>query len=388
VRRGRVDVSLLTTGHDVADARLHRLAAIMLGQGLTVEVHGLGTAGGGPPGTTVRARPRGGLLHRAVRALLLPWAATGRVVVVLDPELVAPAVLHRVLARHRGSAGRLVVDVHEDYRKTLADRSWARGLRLTVARAVVATATWAATLADLTLVADDHLPPGRPRSRLVVRNIPLREMLPPPTVPETRPRALYVGDVRRSRGLHAMLALLEACPDWSLDVVGPVAAADRQWLAEWRATSLARDRVVFHGRKPPREAWRLASGAWVGLCLLEPTPAFVNALPTKVLDYLACGLGVVTSPLPRSAALVRESGAGAVAADVEAAASTLRRWAQAPDDLRARQAAARSWSAVNLDPDDHYGEFGERMTRLVRDRGDLTTDDPVRVEPRGVPWRF
>ena len=364
--RIRADVSLLSTGHDVADARLHRLAAVLLDEGLTVEVHGLGSESAGPPGTTVRARPRRGLVRRALQALFLPWTAGGTIVVVLDPELVLPALLRRSVARRGGSAGAVVVaDVHEDYRTTLFDRSWARGLRMVLARLVVAGATRASTRADVTLVADDYLPPRQLRSRLVVRNVPLLEMLPPPATPEPQPRALYVGDVRRSRGLHTMLAVIEACPEWSLDVVGPVASADRHWLTQWRSTSSARDRVTFHGRHPPREAWRLASGAWVGLSLLEPTPAFVAALPSKVLEYLACGLGVVTTPLPRSAALVQESGAGVVAADVEAAAAILRRWASAPGDLRAHQAAARSWAAANLSRSDHYGEFGELMTRLV-----------------------
>lgn len=364
-----VDVSVLSTGHDVADARLHRLVAVLLDEGLSVEVLGLGAASGGPPGARVRSTPRRSLAQRGLSALLLPWRARGRVLLVLDPDLVLPALVRRLLGRAAGhlSAGRRVVaDVHEDYAKTLLDRTWATGLRMLVARSVVGAASSVARFADATLVADDHLPPLRPRFRLVVRNVPLLEMLPPPAPPAPQPRALYVGDVRRSRGLHAMLAVLEACPDWSLDVVGPVALADRRWLAHWRATSTARHRVAFHGRRPPRDAWLLASGAWVGLCLLEPTPAFVAALPSKVLEYLACGLSVLTTPLPRASALLAEAGVGAVADDVDTAAATLRRWSAAPWEVRGHQAAAKEWAAANLSRPDHYGEFGRLMLLLAR----------------------
>lgn len=361
-----VDVSLLTTGHDVADARLHRLSAVLVGEGLSVEVKGLGLPSAGPPGVSVRATPRRSLLHRALRAVLLPWSARGRVLIVLDPDLVLPALVRRWASRWSGADRRVVADVHEDYAKALLDRGWARGLRMVAARVIVSGAVRASASADATLVVDHHLPPYRPRSRLVVRNLPIIDMLPPPASPDAAPRALYIGDVRRSRGLQSMLAVLEACPDWSLDVVGPVAAADRRWLSQWRTASPARDRVRFHGRLPPRDAWQLASGAWVGLCLLEPTPAFVAALPTKVLEYLACGLAVVTTPLPRAAALVVEAGAGAVVADEAAAAATLTGWSERPGQARAHQAAARAWAEENLSRSNHYGEFGRLMARLAR----------------------
>jgi len=307
------------------------------------------------------------------------------VLLVLDPDLVLPALVRRWLAGRRGGAGAgsvLVADVHEDYAKALLDRSWARGPRMVAGRFLVASAVRATARADVTLVADEHLPPRRPRSRLVVRNVPLLDMLPVPEAPDPVPRALYVGDVRRSRGLQMMLAVLEACPDWSLDVVGPVAAADQEWLARWRATSPARDRVTFHGRRPPREAWQLARGAWAGLCLLEPTPAFVGALPSKILEYLACGLPVVTTPLPRAAALVADTGAGAVAADVEAAAAALQGWSQRPAELLAQQAAARHWAGENLAPSGAYGEFSETMVRLAR-HGHRATGRVAGVEVAG-----
>ena len=42
------DVSLVTSGHDVADARLHRLVAALTDSGLTVEVIGLGDPAAAP----------------------------------------------------------------------------------------------------------------------------------------------------------------------------------------------------------------------------------------------------------------------------------------------------------------------------------------------------
>ncbi len=345
------DVSVLTSGHDVADARLHREVAALARAGLRVEVLGLGSAADAPPGAAaVRTWPRPGLAGRATLAARMAGVAAGRVLFTLDPDSAlagyvatrTPRPGVRPGRRQGGGAGRyggrrqgggaglgggppegrahrrkpLVVDVHEDYARLLADRAWTSrvgGAAGVMAKALVAAFLGVAARADLTVVADQHVPPLTARRRLVVRNLPDLAMLPQPGPRQGSPRALYVGDVRSSRGLFAMLAALRAAPAWSLDVVGPVAGADRQALdAALAADPGLAARVRWHGRMPPAAAFALADGAWTGLLLLADTPAFVDALPSKLHEYLACGLAVITTDLPRQAELVRASGAGVV----------------------------------------------------------------------------
>ena len=345
-----IDVSIVTSAHDVADARLHREVAALLRAGLSVEVIGLGDAAGGPAGAAVVTRPRRGALGRAWDATRLPFEARGRVVVLLDPDPVPSALLARLVRRRA-----VVVDVHEDYASLLRDRSWATGAVGSLARAAARGVSRAAARADLVSVADEHVPPSVARSRVVLRNLPDPGLLPPPGPREAAPRALYVGDVRASRGLWAMLAAIEAAPGWTLDVVGPMAPADAAEVERWQRTSSAATRVRWHGRQPPREAWALAAGAWAGLLLLEPTPAFMAAVPSKLYEYLACGLAVVATDLPRTAALLADGGgltvpSGAAAAAAgwdgraagEAAASVLRGWAADPASLEAAVAGAAS----------------------------------------------
>lgn len=357
-----VDVSIVTSAHDVADARLHREVAALLRAGLTVEVLGLGDVAAGPPGATVVTSARGGLASRGLRAAVLPWRAHGRAVIALDPDLV-PSL--RLLALKRRKT---VVDVHEDYASLLADRAWANGAAGAVARALVAVATRLAGGADLTVVADDHVPPGVAAQRLVLRNLPDLSMLPAGVTEQPAdqpPRALYVGDLRASRGLFAMLDAVAAADRWTLDLVGPVAAADQPRLDAWLAASPAADRIRLHGRLAPREAWALASGASAGLLLLEPTPAFVSSVPSKLYEYLACGLAVLATPLPRPAELLADAGAGELAATPADAATILRTWLADPAALDARRAAARGWSAQHL-LTDPYAEFAARVADLAR----------------------
>ena len=46
------DVGIITTGHDVADARLHKITAALQQRDVSVELWGLGDPAGGPAGAT------------------------------------------------------------------------------------------------------------------------------------------------------------------------------------------------------------------------------------------------------------------------------------------------------------------------------------------------
>jgi glycosyltransferase involved in cell wall biosynthesis len=327
-----VDVSFLSAGHVLSDARLHRLASALVRSGLSVEVLGMGDVRDAPPGVEAQTYGRPSLRRRAALAPVLPWRARGDVLVAFEP---ATSVATVPVARLRGK--RVVVDVYEDYLALLHDRAWATGPSAAMARAVARAAVAAAGHADLTTVADEQVAPFSARHRLVVRNLPDPSMLPESTVRDAESRAVYVGDVRRSRGLFTMLKALEAAPRWSLDVVGLVAAADEHGVADWLiGHPETAARVRFLGRHPPATAWEPARGAWAGLALLDGTPAFSEAMPSKLYEYVACGLPVVATALPRQRDFVARHRCGALVPIGEGAASAtgaaLEHWLDNPSE--------------------------------------------------------
>lgn len=354
-------VTILSTAHDVADARLHRLVKALQSAGMSVHVEALGAEVGAPAGVSLRVRPRRGLITRLLRASMLPLGVSTPVLVVLDPDLGWPSHVWR---RTRG--GRLVMDVHEDYHAVLRDRTWAHGIPRLLAAALARAAVAAARRADLTVVADDHLPPLTAQRRLVVPNLPRLSELPAPARPEAVPRAVYIGDVRPSRGLQRMVDAVRMAPPWTLDIVGPVSTADRRRASDTATESGSR--VRFRGRLPPQEAWRLAAGAWAGLALLEDTPAFRTAVPTKVYEYMGAGLAVMVSDLPRMASLVSSAGSGAVVGSAAEGAATLRRWYREPAILEAHRAAARRWAEQRLAGPSPFDEFAAMVSSLAADR--------------------
>jgi glycosyltransferase involved in cell wall biosynthesis len=160
-----------------------------------------------------------------------------------------------------------------------------------------------------------------------------------------------------------MLDAVAAAPGWELDLVGPVAASDQE-EAKARAELLG-DRVRWHGRLPPHEAWKVASGAWVGMALLGDTPAFREAVPSKLYEYLACGLVPLVSELPRQAEVVTAADVGAVVADAAEAAARLRTWASEPALIDTMRSRGREWIDREILPLVSYDRLAERVAALA-----------------------
>ena len=363
-------VAIITTGHDVADARLHRIVAALRRAGAEVEVHGLGNASRAPLGCRVTTAPHAGKFRRGARALSWPWRTRADVVMTLDPDTALSALLST-----RARRGSWVADVHEDYKALLKDRAWVPAPLLATLRGAVGMLNLLIAHADLVLVADEHVPPLKASLRMVMKNEPDFSMLP--AVREHRPagpwRAVHVGDNRTSRGLRTMVDAVAAtaadASPWHLDIVGPVAAGDRDWFEE-RLRAPETRHITHHGRLEPAKAWEVAAAADVGLCLLASTPAFTDAMPSKVYEYLGCGLPAVATPLPRVAELLHRTGAGTIVDGVAETTAALRRFGSDPLWRAGLVDAAHEAAHVARERRNIYDLAAERILALSRGSSD------------------
>ncbi|MFV0463353.1 MAG: glycosyltransferase [Nostocoides sp.] len=323
----------MTSGHDVADARIHRIATALQRQGARVELLGLGSPANAPADVQVWTWRRPGVLGRLKLANTVAQRAHGGVLLAIDPDSLIAARVWGTL-RNRP----VVADVHEDYTSLVRDRQWARGPAAVAARILVGLANRAAAGAALTLVADDHVPPRRARTRLVVRNLADPHLVGSRGSRDPSPRAVYIGDVRASRGVFDMLTAIAGAPGWTLDVIGPIAAADQAAIDMRLGDADLRNRVRFHGRLAPIASWQMARGAWVGFALLHDTPAFHDAVPSKVYEYLHAGIIPIVSDLPRQRRVAVDGG-GVVVDGPQSAAEAMSRITADPsaffDALRA-----------------------------------------------------
>jgi glycosyltransferase involved in cell wall biosynthesis len=162
-----------------------------------------------------------------------------------------------------------------------------------------------------------------------------------------------------------MVEAVAAAPGWVLDVVGPVAAGDRDWLDARLLAEDVENRVHLHGRMPPREAWAVGGGASVGMLLAQDTPAFREAVPTKLYEYLATGMAVLATPLPRVVPFVADTGAGAVVADAQAAGAQLRAWADDRAALATARRAALAYADSTLRGSSPWDDLAAKVAVLA-----------------------
>jgi len=98
--------------------------------------------------------------------------------------------------------------------------------------------------------------------------------------------------------------------------------------------------------------------------LLESTPAFIEAVPSKLYEYSFAGLAVISSPLPRCITLIEESGGGVISQSDEVAASILNSWADNKDALLNIRRKAKIWAHETLNPQAHYQAFLDEVKKL------------------------
>jgi glycosyltransferase involved in cell wall biosynthesis len=134
-------------------------------------------------------------------------------------------------------------------------------------------------------------------------------------------RVIYCGTVGLAQGVRTLLEaareLMEEGTDLEFLIVGDGAERlELEALAkEWKLGN-----VKFTGRVRHEEVPGIISSAAVAVMLLRDVPLFEDALPTKLLEYMAAGRPVVAAAAGQVATLVNVVGAGIVCPPEDATA--------------------------------------------------------------------
>ena len=290
-------MSLLRAGYEVHLVGRHERDEMIDG----VHIHGLPT----PP-------------NRLARMLMWPWLACRKalslhpvLVHFHDPELLPCGQMLRL------GGMRVIFDVHEN---VAADLRWKpylpRSLRLPMALAYQAieavVSVGMPTLHVLEEIARRYRQP-----RAVARNLPRANQAPARAArpASQQPRLIYLGVISTDRGAMTMIELAHILTgrgvDFELRLVGDIREPRlQQKINHAIAAAGLSDRVILTGPLPYEQASQQLAAADLGLCLLHPTPNYVNSLPTKVLEYMRAGLPVVASDFGRWREYVTSTGAG------------------------------------------------------------------------------
>lgn len=359
-------VLVITVVHDPDDARIrYRQLSALQESGAMVTYAAPFTAyhRDPPEGVTAIDLPRALGRHRltairAARRLLHREGPNHDVALLHDPEL--------LLAVPGMSARRkplVVWDVHEDTEAALTMKGWMpQGLRPLAAAAIRASERWAERRLTLLLAEESYRDRFR-RPHPVVPNSVIVPTDPPP--PAGADRVVYLGRLTEPRGALEMIELgRRLSPDITVELIGPADSDVSGAVAEAHRKGWVR----HHGFVPNREALGLLRGALAGLALLHDEPNYSTSRPTKVMEYMAFGVPVVTTPNAASAELVQHYHSGVVVpfTDPAAAADAVLTLAEDPEFRHRLGEAGRAGAVKDLDWRDDGRRFGELLSAWGR----------------------
>ena len=304
-------VVVCTVVHHPADARIYfRQIRALLDAGHRVTyIAPWGEPGAPEPasGLTAVTIPRAVGRHRlgalrAARAALRSHAPGADLLLVHDPEL----LLALPPRRHRPPT---VWDVHEDTAAALTTKAWLPSSLRPAAGGGVRLAEHLAERRLHLLLAEHGY-----RARFAGDHpvVPNTTFVPDQAAPPSGPRrVVYVGHLSPDRGSAEMVALGKLLKPHGIavELIGSADAAARAHISSGRASD-GTDAVRWHGFVPNAQALSMCEGALAGLSLLHDEENFRHSMPTKVHEYMARALPVITTPLPLPEGLVTGADCG------------------------------------------------------------------------------
>jgi glycosyltransferase involved in cell wall biosynthesis len=267
-----------------------------------------------------------------------------------DPELIPTMAF---LAAFRRNAY-FLYDIHEELPLEVESKPYLPpALRKPVALLARGAWRWARLafegFAPATEAIATHWPPERTR---IVHNYPKSVYsrggdgvaAPDPN------RLLFIGALTELRGIREALGAVrivrERFPAVQLDLVGPINDTS---LAPVVGEAVREGWCTHTPWLAPEELAVFSSGAGVGLVPYLPQPDHLEALPTKIFEYMAMGIPILASDFRLWRGLIQETGIGRVARpETTALAQTLCEMLAAPEALeqygaRGREAYRRGY---------------------------------------------
>lgn len=266
----------------------------------------------------------------------LTWYAAGLDADVYqfhDPELLLWTRLLKIL-RPRA---KLVFDSHEDTRTTMTDKPYLpRWAQSAVASLYAAFEDWCFRRLDGAVAATDTIakifPPTLPHATL--RNLAMDEEIDATDFPRRPEPGLYayMGGISVARGIDVLLDAFATLDGSSkLVLAGPV--EDAFLDGKMRDTA----RVEYHTYLPRTEIRRLLSRCRAAAVLFKPLPAYFEAGPNKIFEYMASGVPFVASDFPVWRRLLEPIGCAKLVdpTDPKAVAEALRWFDAHPEEAEA-----------------------------------------------------
>lgn len=221
-----------------------------------------------------------------------------------DPELI---IIGRILKNRRN---RIIYDVHEDLPRQLLHKPYIKSLPKIFINLIDYIEIRISKKFDLIIAATDKIKHRFLNSdKITVHNFPF---ITQTIIPNQRSifTLCYVGSISKARGVDKIIECLDNFDNIKLELVGNF---DTEEYMKYCISLKGWNKVTFHGRLDHDTTQEIISNSDIGMSLLELTPAYIDSIPTKLLEYMSKGVPFISSNLKFAEELVQNYQCGIIA---------------------------------------------------------------------------
>lgn len=118
--------------------------------------------------------------------------------------------------------------------------------------------------------------------------------------------AVYVGGLTKIRGVYEMVAAMKSVPG----ILALGGNFDEAEIEEKTKSLSSWDRVDYRGMVNAEERDEMMAESKIGLVVLHPVKKYLTALPTKLFEYMASGIPVISSNIKMWKDIVDDANCG------------------------------------------------------------------------------
>ncbi len=210
-----------------------------------------------------------------------------------DPELIGLGILLKILGK------KVIYDSHENVSSQIESKKWlgnslSRKIVKSGFRGIEKLGIWFFdSVISVTPEIVDFL---SPKKGLLLRNYPITTLISEARVQEyesDKPILIYVGGLTRIRGIKELCeAVTMTNNKTELWLVGPWESAEFQ-----TECMEGGEHIKYWGFKPLAEVYPLIKKADIGFVTLYPEKNYLNSLPIKAFEYMACSKPMIMSDI-------------------------------------------------------------------------------------------
>ncbi|MDR6196213.1 glycosyltransferase [Siphonobacter sp. SORGH_AS_0500] len=205
------------------------------------------------------------------------------------------------------------------------------------------------------------------KSSVVIHNFPDLTSIPVGQAHPKEPAFFYLGQLSKARCLDVMIEaaglLRKDYPTFRWHIFGKVGfdLSSMEEVEQMPGYAQVKENLIFYGYTPAREAYQKGAKCLAGIALLKPIGDFEGSYPTKIFEYMALGLPVITSNFPLYQSVVEHHSCGHCVNPTDAGAlyESLKFFIENPNERT--QMGERGKTAVQK----HYNWAGEQQKLLA-----------------------